>query len=178
LRARRAAPADGREVREEVFSSFADLEAGLRRLLAAEHFDAVVHAAAVSDYSVAGLVVNGHAEPAPATGKLDSGRDVAIRLKPNPKLVDSLRAWSANPRIRVVAFKLTRGAEPAGARAAVEALFAHSHADFVVHNDLTTLDETTGRFPATIYASSGATTPVATRVALAAALAALLVPAN
>jgi phosphopantothenoylcysteine decarboxylase/phosphopantothenate--cysteine ligase len=123
-------------------------------------------------------VVNGHAEPALATGKLDSGRDVAIRLKPNPKLVDSLRAWSANPRIRIIAFKLTRGADATAARAAVDALFAHSHADFVVHNDLAMLDEANGRFPATIFSPSGAPTPVGTRTALAAALGALLAPVN
>jgi phosphopantothenoylcysteine decarboxylase / phosphopantothenate---cysteine ligase len=178
LRARRAfAPATS-EVRQEIFSSFADLEATLRRLLAAERYDTIVHAAAVSDYSVADLVVNGHAGPAPATGKLDSGRDIAVRLKPNPKLVDSLRTWSANPRLRVIAFKLTRGADAAAARAAVDTLFAHSHADFVVHNDLTTLDEATGRFPATIFSASGAATPVESRVDLAAALGALLAPTN
>jgi phosphopantothenoylcysteine decarboxylase / phosphopantothenate---cysteine ligase len=173
LRARRALAAENSAVRTEVFSSFADLEEGLRRLLAKERFDAVLHAAAVSDYSVAGLEVNGRAEPALATGKLDSGRDVAIRLKPNPKLIDSLRAWSANPRIRVVAFKLTRGADAGVAQAAVDALFAHSRADFVVHNDLSKLDEATGHFPATIHAASGEATPVESRDALAAALSAI-----
>lgn len=176
LRSHRAQPAADSTVRQEVFTSFADLDTNLRRLLAATSFDAVVHAAAVSDYSVAGLVVNGREEPARTTGKLDSGRDVAIRLAPNPKLVDSLRAWSANPKLRVIAFKLTRGADAVAARAAVDGLFAHSHADFVVHNDLTALDESTGRFPATIFSAAGGATPVATRAALADALGALLTP--
>ncbi len=178
LRARRAIAANAADVRQETFSSFADLAASLRRLLADESFDAVVHAAAVSDYSIAGLVVNGQEELAGARGKLDSGRDVAIRLKPNPKLVDSLRAWSANPQIRVIAFKLTRGAGAAAARAAVETLFAHSHADVVVHNDLAAIDEASGCFPATIHSASGDATPVRTRAELAEALAALLVPAS
>jgi phosphopantothenoylcysteine decarboxylase/phosphopantothenate--cysteine ligase len=105
--------------------SFADLDAALGRVLPSEHFDAVIHAAAVGDFGVD-----------PAAGKLDSASAQVIRLRPNPKLVDGLRSRSLNDSILVVAFKLTHHATPEEARSAVSSLFAHSGADLVVHNDL------------------------------------------
>lgn len=169
LRAHRAAPAPA-GVRAETFVTFADLRSALERLLGVEHFDAVVHAAAVSDYSIAGLRVGG--QPlAPGAGKLGTGQDVAIQLAPNPKLVDHLRAWSRNPALRVIAFKLTRGADAAAAQAAVEKLFGHSRADAVVHNDLDAVDPATGRFPATLWRADGANVALESREALAHAIA-------
>jgi phosphopantothenoylcysteine decarboxylase / phosphopantothenate---cysteine ligase len=156
-------------VREETFTTFRDLSATLQRLLKNESFDVVIQAAAVSDYSVAGIVVDG-ATISAGVDKLDSGHDVSIRLQPNPKLVDHLREWSANPDLRVVAFKLTRGADAAVVRAAVNTLFAHSHADYVVHNDLAEAELAGGRFPAAIWTADGSATRVETRDALAAAL--------
>lgn len=169
LRAHRAAPAPT-GVRAETYATFADLRDTLERLLGREHFDAVVHAAAVSDYSVAGLRVNGQPLVA-GSGKIGTEQDVAIQLAPNPKLVDHLRAWSRNPGLRVVAFKLTRDADRAAAQAAVEKLFAHSRADAVVHNDLAAIDPTTGRFPATLWRADGTSTALESREALAHAIA-------
>lgn len=172
LRAHRAAPAPT-GVRTETFVTFADLRGALERLLGREPFDAVVHAAAVSDYSVAGIRVNGQPLVAGA-GKIGTEQDVAIQLAPNPKLVDHLRAWSCNPALRVVAFKLTRDADATAACAAVEKLFAHSHADAIVHNDLAAIDPTSGRFPATLWRAEGTATVLESREALAHAIAAFI----
>lgn len=174
LRAQGALAADG-PCREETFVTFAQLEAVLRRLLAAEVFDAVIHAAAVSDYS-ADMVVMADGAPLPAaTGsKLASGGAPVLRLRPNPRLVDSLRGWSLSP-FKLVAFKLTHGAEAAQAGEAVRKLFAHSGADFVVHNDLAAR-RADGAFPADILRPDGTVAAhCADRVALAAELAELLV---
>lgn len=168
LRAHRAVAASP-GVRDETFATFADLKAALRRLLAEEPYDAVVHAAAVSDYSVGEVVVNGR--PAKSgVAKIESGQDVALRLVPNPKLVDQLRAWSGRPQLRVIAFKLTRGATPEAAAAAVRTLFGHSQADAVVHNDLAAIEPETGRFPATLWRADGSTEALSSREALADAL--------
>jgi phosphopantothenoylcysteine synthetase/decarboxylase len=88
--------------------SFADLDAALGRLLSSESFDAVVHAAAVSDFSVDEVWVGNQARAA-GRAKLDSESAPIIRLRPNPKLVDGLRGRSRNPSVRIVAFKLTHG---------------------------------------------------------------------
>lgn len=168
LRARTAVPA-GPGGREELFSTHADLDAALTRWLGGEEFDAVIHAAAVGDFAVEAVVTAEGARP-PGRAKLESGPGpLQLRLRPQPKLLDTLRARSRNPRLAVVAFKLTAGAGPAAIDAAVESLLTRSGADFVVHNDLG--ERGAGDdFPATIHPRGGAPVPCATRAELAARL--------
>jgi phosphopantothenoylcysteine decarboxylase/phosphopantothenate--cysteine ligase len=174
LRARNAA-CHAAACRTEQFGSFADLDAALTRLLGGEKFDAVIHAAAVSDFGVASIEVAGAVQP--ATAKLESDASPVLRLKPLPKLVDGLRARSGNSRLMVVAFKLTNGASVGEAQAAVRGLFAHSKADFVVHNDLGARGPA-GAFPADIFQPDGTVAAhCATRDALAVALGKILTKA-
>jgi phosphopantothenoylcysteine decarboxylase/phosphopantothenate--cysteine ligase len=155
--------------RDETYVSFADLDAALGRILSSESFDAVVHAAAVSDFSVDEVWVANQAR-AVGRAKLDSESAPIIRLRPNPKLVDSLRGRSRNPSVRVVAFKLTHGDDRDGALRAVGALMAHSGADLIVQNDLAER-EGPDAFPATIHFSDGsAPERCTTRTQLASAL--------
>lgn len=169
-RARHATPAQGR-VCEETFSSFADLDRLLTRLLAANNFDAIIHAAAVSDFSVE-LVPETGADATVAPGKLDSHTARLLRLRPNPKLIDTLRERSRRRDIQIVAFKLTDHATPAAAQAEVRELLARAAPDVVVHNDLA--EQTDTNFPATIHGRDGTSTACATRPDLAAALERLL----
>lgn len=166
LRARSAVRASG-PCREETFSSYADLDAALTRLLAAEPFDAVIHAAAVSDYGVELIGADG--QLLAATGKIDSATPPLIRLRPHPKLLDTLRARAARP-LRVVAFKLTHGASSAARRSEVAELFARARPDAVVHNDLTARGAGAEDFPATLHLADGQAQACATRSELAAAL--------
>lgn len=177
LRARSAVEA-GAAVRTQVFGSFAELDAALTRRLGEEHFDAVIHAAAVGDFGIAAIVADGVRQP-PGTGKLDSRAGLALELKLQPKLVNALRARSRNPALTVVAFKLTNGATPEAAAAAVRVLRDAAQADFVVHNDLAARGPGPGAFPATIHpAGGGAPVACATRAELAAALERLLATAG
>lgn len=171
LRAQAARAADG-PVREETFVTFAQLETALRRLLAAEPFDAVIHAAAVSDYAVDRVLMADGTTPG-AGGKIVSGDAPVLRLRPNPRLVDALRGWSRGP-FTLVAFKLTHGAGADQTAGAVQKLFAHSGADYVVHNDLATQCPD-GTFPADILRPDGTVAAhCPDRVALAAELGRLL----
>lgn len=169
----------------ERYESFSDLEAALRRRLETESFDAVIHAAAVSDFSVAGIDGNdpgaapSHGSPVGA-GKIGSGSAMTLHLAPNPKLLPQLRGWSRNPALRVVGFKLTVAADEAGVNRAVQRLFAGDACDLVVHNDLAeigparhayTLIDAGGsrqaaddtRALATLLADALATTPIGPR---------------
>jgi phosphopantothenoylcysteine synthetase/decarboxylase len=110
-----------------------------------------VHAAAVSDFSVREVEVAG-AMSAPGQVKLRSDSTPILHLQRNPKLLDTLRARSRNPAVKVVAFKLTQGASAAEAQGAIRALFASGVADFVVHNDLASRTES-GAFPAQVWGS-------------------------
>ena len=159
--------------REETFTSFVDLATVLDRRLRTESFDAIVHAAAVSDFSVESIETNGVAA-APGRGKLSSSSAPIVRLKRNPKLLDTLRARSCNPNVRIVAFKLTRDADSAAIREAVHAIFATGAADYVVHNDLAQR-AAQGAFPADIWQSDAIVAHCANRRALATELEKLLV---
>jgi phosphopantothenoylcysteine decarboxylase/phosphopantothenate--cysteine ligase len=170
LRAETAVPAQTR-VREETFRSFTDLDAALHRLLAAADFDGIIHAAAVSDFSPE-LPDDDGVAPGWDGGKLDSSAPRLLRLRPNPKLIDSLRARSGNPAVRIVAFKLTSRSGPAEAQRRVRELFARAQPDFIVHNDLADRDH--DRFPATIHHADGTVTPCPSRGELAATLGRLL----
>lgn len=154
LRARAARGATGR-CREETFVTFADLDAALTRELGGGVFDVVIHAAAVGDFAVDAIEVDGVRQAAGAA-KLASTKPPTLRLRRNPKLLDTLRARSRNRGVRIVAFKLTRGATAGEAQAAVAGLFANGAADLVVHNDLAARPEDGGAFPAEIWAAEGA----------------------
>jgi phosphopantothenoylcysteine decarboxylase/phosphopantothenate--cysteine ligase len=137
----------------EGFGSGADLALALETHLRQTPFDAVIHAAAVSDFKVESIEVNG-ARSLPGESKLSSADEVILHLGRAPKLVDRLRPVSRNPRLFVIAFKLTAGA-PAEARdQAVRELFARSGADLIVHNDLN-CRQPDGRFPAELYRRDG-----------------------
>ena len=166
-----SAPAAGAPVSDETFVSFEDLDRALTRLLGAADFDAVVHAAAVGDFGIGSLWVDGVERP-PGGAKLDSGRNVLLELRPQPKLVDTLRERSRNPALTVVAFKLTDGATAPAAQAAVDTLFKRARVDVVVHNDNAARGAAPGQFPATIHRRGDpAAIPCARRAELAVRLA-------
>jgi len=119
----------------ETFVSYKDLANRLTGLLGAHRFDAVIQAAAVSDYSVEHIEHDGETRPV-SENKLSSDGRLSLHLKPNPKLLPLLRGWSANPDIKVIGFKLTYGAGTDERRRAVKRLFEDSDTNAVVHNDL------------------------------------------
>jgi phosphopantothenoylcysteine decarboxylase/phosphopantothenate--cysteine ligase len=151
------------------FVTFSDLEQALKDELGTQNYDAVIHLAAVGDYSVekiestSGRVVRTN-DSAQAPGKIDSDEGLLIRLKRNPKLVSQLRHQSRNPAIKVIAFKLTNTPSELERQTAVEKLAAHSPADWIVHNDLSQIDSRGDRHASTVFAAEQ-TTRAVSRVA-------------
>lgn len=118
------------------FRSYDDLASTLKSLLAANRYDMVIQAAAVSDFSVATLEGEGADVSGELSGKLSSGSNLLLHLKPNPKLLERIRGWSKNPHVRVIGFKLTDGKDVQQRLAAVNKQFEDSKVDAVVHNDM------------------------------------------
>lgn len=149
----------------ESFTDHASLDAILRRLLAAGGCDTVIHAAAVGDFSVAG----------PATkGKLDSRRELVIRLRPNAKIIDRIRGYAGDRSLTLIGFKLTHEADAGAQARAARDLMRRSGADLVVQNDLTTIGSDAGHVFVIHTRGSKELTRCAGRQALATALVTML----
>ena len=109
------------------FTDFDDLNLQMRRQLNTGKFDMVIHLAAVSDFSVANVIIDGKAYSPKKLKKIPSSAKISIELKNNFKIIDKLKAYAKNKPL-IVGFKLTNGASSAAA--------LKVNADIVVHNDL------------------------------------------
>ena len=146
-------PADDR-IEQVVFGSVADLDATCARLLGERPFDAVLHAAAVSDYTVTAVVIDGVRHAAPLSGKLDSAKGLSVELSPSRKILPRLKTYGVG-RPLLVGFKLTNGSSVPEQLAAVQAQLDRTDVDLVVHNDLTEIDHGAGRHVSTVYDRQG-----------------------
>ncbi|MDO8803253.1 MAG: phosphopantothenoylcysteine decarboxylase [Elusimicrobiota bacterium] len=127
----------GKNISVREFTGFKDLDLELQRLLKTQAFDAVVHLAAVSDYSPALIEAGGKRIKPGRAGKLDSEAPVIkLVLKRNFKIIDRIKKYAAAGKKApplLIGFKLTSGA---AAERVLEKVRALSSADLVVHNDL------------------------------------------
>jgi len=128
----------------KTYETAADLSAMRRQELTEHSYDAVIHAAAVSDFLPAAITVNGKTVPAGIhAGKIPSGTQMTVTFEPAPKIALHLRAWAeegcTGRKTVIVCFKLTDGADHAERLRASAALFKNNTADYVVSNDITEL---------------------------------------
>lgn len=122
------------------YKTFAQLAAALEGECRNGAYDLIVHAAAVSDYSPYQIVVDGKEYQCGSVSKVPAGAELVVKMKKNPKLVDSLKLWSGD-KTKVIAFKLTSNASVGERKAAVKKVFDANEnhllsPDFVVSNDL------------------------------------------
>jgi phosphopantothenoylcysteine synthetase/decarboxylase len=135
-------PSARRRLDLRTYRTFDDLDASMRDAFAAADFDAVIHAAAVSDYRLAGVFsLQTPADGRPrlvdaGAGKVKSSHsELWMRLTPTPKLVDKIRReW----RFRGVLakFKLEVDVHDDDLLAIAEASRLRARADVVVANTL------------------------------------------
>lgn len=120
------------------YYTFEDLQSVLLEEISSNHYDIVIHAAAVSDYRVS-EVINDSSETASVGGKIRSGQQLKLVLEPTPKLIDKIKDSSKNKNIILVGFKLTESANMQEKVDAVSKIF-NSGARIVVQNDLTDIN--------------------------------------
>lgn len=124
-------------IRVRPYRTFDDLDALMTAEVTSGTYDVVIHAAAVSDYHVAGVFTHhdGRFEDA-AAGKVKSHHpELWLRLVPAPKLIDKVRtAWGFAGTL--VKFKLEVGASDEELLAVAERSRAHSGADLICANTL------------------------------------------
>lgn len=137
---------------ESCFTSFAEFETEFSNLLSTNEFDAVIHLAALSDYSPTQIEFGDTVAPLPLQTKLISQpENISIVLKKNHKIIERIKSLSMNKTIKVIGFKLTASGEQSENREAVAKLLSESHCDFVVHNDTSSRRSSDNQEDFTIY---------------------------
>ena len=118
------------------FSSFADLNEQFKKLLGRGKFDALVHLAAVSDYSVDAVIADGKERKPGTAFKLPSQAKIELRLKTNFKILDRLATYAGKRKVFITGFKLTCEKAAAKREKAAKELSLRPGVDLAVHNDL------------------------------------------
>jgi phosphopantothenate-cysteine ligase/phosphopantothenoylcysteine decarboxylase/phosphopantothenate--cysteine ligase len=124
------------------YRTFDDLDTAMAREIGGGGFDVVIHAAAVSDYRVAGVYTSkeGRFVDASAGKVKGSHPELWLRLVPTPKLVDRIRTeWGFTGVL--VKFKLEVGLPEEELRDVAERARLHSSAELMVANTLEGMKE-------------------------------------
>jgi phosphopantothenate-cysteine ligase/phosphopantothenoylcysteine decarboxylase/phosphopantothenate--cysteine ligase len=119
------------------YRTFDDLDAEMGQEIRGGEFDAVIHAAAVSDYRVAGVYTehNGRFADASAGKVKSSHSELWLKLVPTPKLIDKIRSdWGFAGVL--VKFKLEVGLSEQELRKVAEQARVQSRAELMVANTL------------------------------------------
>lgn len=125
------------------FVSSSDLESVLKEILRDTHIDVVIHLAAVSDFIVDKVVINGELFDAGSINKISSKDEVELVLKKRSKIIDGLKSFAKKSTPLVIGFKLTNTKEFEDQIEQVLTLSMNENVDFVVHNDLHDIDTDT-----------------------------------
>ncbi len=122
---------------EKIFyETFDDLHELVKQQLQQINFTAVIHAAAISDFSVFSVKLDNIEITASRNTKLPTSDTMSIQLTKNPKLISYLKDWSKNPDVKVIAFKLTNTNDKGERIRAINKLINQNNINYVAHNDL------------------------------------------
>lgn len=129
-----------RQVESHYFETYEDLHQLLQQQLAENSFDLIFQAAAVSDYKVDKVIAANKSYAAGRDHKIPTHESLQIELSKQPKLVNSIKQWTVNKQLFVVAFKLTNSQDESQQGAAVKRLLDSSGINAVAHNDLNAMN--------------------------------------
>ena len=137
------------------YRTFNDLALKLKKYIATGNFDAVIHLAAVSDFSVDYIETNDGKRFSPElSGKIPSEAEIKICLKKNFKILDRLKDYCTDClKPKIVGFKLTDSDSQQEKDKAIEKAVKTGCVDFLVHNNLR--DINLQKHPAKIYSGAG-----------------------
>lgn len=137
---------------DDTYVTFEELKEKLFQYLGGKDYDIVIHSAAVSDFGVDSLVLEGRTHPQRLKGKITSSNEVLLKLKRNPKLINNIKEISKNKNIKLVGFKLTVGIDDPTEE--INKILNDGHADYVVYNDMMNIDEKNNLHSGTLYSKN------------------------
>lgn len=142
----------GSSVKGEIlFNSYKDLKEITDSLLDQRHFDATIMLAAVSDYVVDSIRIDGVLQTS-TPDKIPSGRELDIKLRSSEKLISKFKQLSRNRDMKLIGFKLTNQTTEKLKYNYIMNLLGQD-IDYVVHNDLSQISTETHRY--SIYSANG-----------------------
>jgi phosphopantothenoylcysteine decarboxylase / phosphopantothenate---cysteine ligase len=122
-------------VKVDTYDSFREIFSTLKALGQSHSFDLILHAAAISDYSI-DKIQTPEGSFLPGESKMSSEFDnISIQLKRNEKILPRLKVLFKNEPT-IVGFKLTSTESKQEQAKAIFNLFSDDAVDFVVHNDM------------------------------------------
>lgn len=136
LRAKSAVPTSKEDL---IFTDFNSLKQNSLALLDGQTFDTVIMLAAVSDYEVEKVFVDGQNYPV-GRAKIPSNRKLMLELRPTEKLINYYAKITKPRGSQLIAFKLTSGADQETIEKRVKSVF-QAGVDGVIHNDLAFMSE-------------------------------------
>lgn len=123
------------KVNVTTYESFQEIDQTLKALAKTKNYDMILHAAAISDYSIA-RILTPEGERLPQTDKMSSRFEkITLELKRNEKILPQLKALFGY-KTTVVGFKLTSTESVQEQAKAIFSLFTNDAVDYVVHNDM------------------------------------------
>lgn len=133
------------DVKTDTYNTFRDIYNTLKALAQTQKFDMILHAAAISDYSIANIKTP-DGQVTPNTGKMSSQYDnISIQLKRNEKILPRLKDLFGDDTT-VVGFKLTSTESKEEQAKAIFSLFTEKAVDYVIHNDMNDIKNGTRKF--------------------------------
>jgi phosphopantothenoylcysteine synthetase/decarboxylase len=137
------------------FTDYKSLENNLKSLCAEENWSAIVHTAAVSDYSISFIEAGGQRFRPSESGKISSdSENLALHLTKNVKLLDQIKSFSKAASPLVIGFKLTNTPDLSNREKSILKISNNAEVNFVVHNDLTEISQTGESHRAQIWKGS------------------------
>lgn len=147
------------------FESFDDLESAIKKEMATNDYDAVIHLAAVSDFYVE-KIISSSGMLLSKSKKINSNADLFLHLKRRPKLLTQIKKMSKSIEPIVIGFKLSDSESSKESHQHLET----QGVDFLVHNQLDGIDHNRNLHRAVIYHRSKQIHRIETNVQLAEAL--------
>jgi phosphopantothenoylcysteine synthetase/decarboxylase len=123
------------------YITFKDLDQILKKNLSENSIDLLIHASAVSDYSVSQVLIEDGKNQSCKDKKISSDHDLTIKLKRNPKIISRLLEYSQNKKIKIVGFKLTHTTDEQKRIDKIKKVGEYPGVELVIHNDMSDLLE-------------------------------------
>ena len=146
------------------FFSTLDLEQFLKKHLSSQKFDAVIHLAAVSDYAPVSINKNGNYDKINSNTKIPSKeKKITVEFERTPKLVQSIKKYSQNSNLVLIAFKMTAG--KCDEKSESKKLLVDSESNWVVQNNFNKRKDGKQKY-FTIYGENGVLKKITTAAEL------------